>query len=310
MENENDVSVSTESVAETPSSTENTPVEQVESTTINSTDPVTTSNVEVTNDTVENSTSNEPKTEPNHIEKTDNTESNQDIEQEKVSKQAEVNKDTKESQENTPNNESEEVDNEKVEPQQENYKEEFSDYGDLSPEQLKQLHELIEEENSKPLNITQSNLNDIIKKRISREQGRLCRRYNVKSLNELDNMVGRANSYFDLQIENADLSQQLKEAQQEIKQYRENELFNNLKINPDRFDDVRTYFKGKDLDLTKESLTQYLKSHPEWKKIEKNYVEENPRVTLRSLGNPPSEALKKQTDRERILSKYFGMKED
>ena len=74
-------------------------------------------------------------------------------------------------------------------------------------------------------------------------------------------------------------------------------MFNSNSIKSDREDDVRTYFKGKALEMTDEALKEALKTHSEW--AESRTIP----VPMGNSGTP-----KQEDDELELASKLFGMK--
>lgn len=91
-----------------------------------------------------------------------------------------------------------------------------------------------------------------------RVKAALCKKLGVKSLDELEEMknnhISREEELSRINLENADLKREI--------------AFLKNSIDPNRYDDVKAYFKGTDTDLTEESLIEALKNHPEWLKKE------------------------------------------
>ena len=70
-------------------------------------------------------------------------------------------------------------------------------------------------------------------------------------------IVGKAKDYDNLSKKYGELSDKSSELNEKY-------LFNTNSIKKDREDDVRTYFKGKGLQLTDENIKEALKTHAEW----------------------------------------------
>lgn len=75
-------------------------------------------------------------------------------------------------------------------------------------------------------------------------------------------------------------------------------MFFENNIEPSREDDIRAYFKGKELELNEENLVEQIKTHPEWCKVVKQVS------TIDVLGAKKVET-KKKTDRE-LAADIFG----
>ena len=85
------------------------------------------------------------------------------------------------------------------------------------------------------------------------------KQYNLESLEELESLLTKGRDY-------QKVFEELEKLKATNRELLEKDLFNSNKIDENRFDDVRTYFKGKELELSKESLAQALATHPEWVK--------------------------------------------
>ncbi len=60
------------------------------------------------------------------------------------------------------------------------------------------------------------------------------------------------------------LNSELETYRGEVATLREQVAFNEYNIDPERYEDIRIYFKGKGLDLTPENLKAEVESHKEW----------------------------------------------
>lgn len=138
---------------------------------------------------------------------------------------------------------------------------------------------------------TQEQVNKIMRNRVERNRQAMLNRYDVKDRDGLDALIGKSQSY-DIMKERY---QGLKDENSSLK---ERLAFISNGINPDREDDIRAYFKGKDLAFNEEALIKELETHPEWRKI----VEEDttPKTTIKALGvehrdrNVPENEAEKQ----------------
>lgn len=135
---------------------------------------------------------------------------------------------------------------------------------------------------------------DMMKRRVERSHNAFFKRYGVKDLNELDNLFNEGKSikdeYAKLQLANSELT-------------RTNAFLKN-NINPDKYDDIIAYFKGKDLDFSEDALLQAIGTHPEW--LKPSTIPNT--TTIESLG---SEAhINPSVDESEIASKLLGVKLD
>lgn len=99
--------------------------------------------------------------------------------------------------------------------------------------------------------LTQERVNEIVRERLDKQSRSYLKRLGLESEDGIAELVKRAQSYDGLTKEN----HSLKEAM----------ALKDAGISSNREDDVRTYFKGKGMELTAESLEQAIATHPEWK---------------------------------------------
>ena len=103
-------------------------------------------------------------------------------------------------------------------------------------------------------------------------------------------LVGKAKDYDNLSKKYGELSDKSSELNEKY-------LFNTNSIKKDREDDVRTYFKGKGLQLTDENIKEVLKTHAEWSSAPVN----NP-LPVGNGGAP-----KVEEDEIDVASRLFGI---
>lgn len=169
-----------------------------------------------------------------------------------------------------------------------------------------------EETEEQPKTLTQDEFDKALKKRLAKKDKQICERFGVENLDQVDDLIAKGQAYSILSVDYEDLKKKNKDLEDQIKGYKENETFSKLKIAPDRYDDVRTYFKGKELDLTEDSLLKNLETHPEWKIKEVEPVKQEPvttqkpQTTIRVLGNDSGNQPQENT-KARIMG-YFGEK--
>lgn len=143
---------------------------------------------------------------------------------------------------------------------------------------------------------SQDQVNDIVRSRLERYEKKLFSDYGVENRDGLNELIGRAQSYevmkerYDTQkLENASLKE-------------ENAFLRN-KVNPNKYDDIRAYYKGKGLDFSEESLINELKTHGEWLSVAENTA---PQTTITALGTDPQMSIPKKDERE-VAAKLFGL---
>ena len=136
---------------------------------------------------------------------------------------------------------------------------------------------------------TRDEVTKILKRRLDRYQNSVYSKYGVKDSAELDSLFDKAKSYDDI-IKSRD------EALEKV-------AFLGNNINPDKYDDIRTYFKGKGLQFTEDELKRQLESHPEW--IKQAPVTNNkPITTVTPIGTPNSGPVDKSE--HDLAKRIFG----
>lgn len=154
--------------------------------------------------------------------------------------------------------------------------------------------EIIEEEGeSTEKSFTQNEVNELIQARLERAEKKFYTRYGLdEGKKELDELVGRGQAYNVISEKYTSTQELLKSATQELAFLKNN-------ISPERYDDIKIYFKGKGETLDDSTLQLALENHPEWLK------ESNPQTTIEVLGGK-RENREGETDKERAM-KLFGI---
>lgn len=138
---------------------------------------------------------------------------------------------------------------------------------------------------------TRDEVTRILKRRIDRYQNNVFTKYGVKDSTELDALFEKAKGYDDIIKSRDELTEKV--------------AFLENNINPERYDDVRTYFKGKGLPFTEEGLKTALESHPEWlKQAPEAAKPSKPITTIRSVGTEPKS--RSASDEREIAKKIYG----
>ena len=144
-------------------------------------------------------------------------------------------------------------------------------------------------------NYTQEQVNEIVRSRLDRANKAIYDRYGVENEKGLDELIGMAQAYQTLKSDYDAMKD-------EVKGLREQNALRGNSVLPEREDDVRTYFKGKGLELSDEALKQALQSHPEW--VAKATAPA-PTTTVVPLGSQAEEAPKPNEEEE--AAKMFGL---
>ena len=158
---------------------------------------------------------------------------------------------------------------------------------------------------SSPAMFTKERVNELMQKRIERSHQAFFNRYGVKDLNELDDLFGKAKSIEGLnqKIEeltkgNQDLQTRFDELTNQNRDLAKRYAFTSRNIKPELYSDIETYFKGKGLDITEETLNEELKTHMDWYN--------RPTGNVVSLGNESSGQSDDISERERA-SQLLGV---
>lgn len=148
-----------------------------------------------------------------------------------------------------------------------------------------------------PAMFTKERVNELMQKRIERSHKAFFDRYGVKDLNELDDLFGKANSVEGLNQKIAELMKNSEDLQSRYNELETNNrellkkyAFTSRNIRPELYSDIETYFKGKNLDITEETLNEELKTHLDWC---------NKAGTVVPLGNEGNPSDNELSERER-----------
>lgn len=135
---------------------------------------------------------------------------------------------------------------------------------------------------------------EMMKRRVERSHNAFFKRYGVANLKELDDRFELAKKYDELNTQFAPIQARNSEL------IRENAFLRN-NINPERYDDIIAYFKGKDIEFTEEELLNAVKTHPEWLKPS---TVPTPTTTMRTFGVEQSPARKETEDEK--FNRIYG----
>ena len=156
---------------------------------------------------------------------------------------------------------------------------------------------VVEQVEQRPV-FTQEQVNDIVRERLNKQEQRLFSRYGIQSRDDLDVIASKANSY-DVMVERFD------KQKQDLFKLNEELAFLKNNINVDKYDDIRAYFKGKNLNFNNENLVSELATHSEW--LAPVIENKKPITTIKTLGIEPSSTPIGLTDAEKV-AKLFGLK--
>lgn len=141
---------------------------------------------------------------------------------------------------------------------------------------------------------TQEQVNEIVRSRLDRANKAFFDRYGVDGEKDLDELVGMAQMY-------QTMKSRYDAMQDELRGLKETNMFHANAVLPEKEDDVRTYFKGKGLEMSDEALKQVLFTHPEWLAS----ARPAPTTTIVPLGSQSEDASK--PDPEAEAAKMFGL---
>lgn len=144
---------------------------------------------------------------------------------------------------------------------------------------------------------TQSQVNDIMKRRVERSHNAFFTRYGVKDLNELDNLFGKAGDHDTLTAERDELTKKYGDLENDYKDLTKRYAYKSCNISDDKIQDIETYFKGKGIDIDENTLIKELKAHPDWA---------NKVATIQQLGAEAS--VKTEADERAEAARIFGVK--
>lgn len=144
---------------------------------------------------------------------------------------------------------------------------------------------------------TQSQVNDIVRARLDKQQSRFFGRYNVKNRDELDALVGKSQAYDIMKERYTGMNEKNNELTRELAFLKNN-------VNQTRKEDIMAYFKGKSLDFTEDNLKNEILTHPEWLNPVK--VDEKPKTTIATMGSDNSVEKPKISEKDE-MAKIFGL---
>lgn len=134
---------------------------------------------------------------------------------------------------------------------------------------------------------SQSELDEIIGKRLNK----LYSKYGVKNQEELDTLIGKAQQRDVYKETNDTLLSENKELKERL-------MFIGSDIDKDKYDDVKAYFKGKELELNNENLANALTTHPEWLRKVKS---------VEPIGNEEKGNTNTEVSEKELAKKIFGI---
>lgn len=134
---------------------------------------------------------------------------------------------------------------------------------------------------------TEEEVNKIVQDRINK----FYKHYGTESKEEFETLINKGKGY-------DELNDKLNATSLENANFKEELAFINNNVDPARYDDIKTYFKGKGLEFSPEELVKQMESHPEW-------IQKQGKVETLS---PEKSGDKKAPTEKELAEKVFGMK--
>lgn len=151
------------------------------------------------------------------------------------------------------------------------------------------------EENGEPTQtmFNQEQVNEFVRSRLDKYEKSLFKHYGVESRDGLNELFGKAQSY-------SVMAERLKAQRETNSQLLEENCFLKNKVNPEKYEDVRAYFKGKGLEFNEDNLKNELSTHNEW------LIQVAPTTTIKSVGADQNINAPRIDEKEQA-SKLFGL---
>ena len=144
--------------------------------------------------------------------------------------------------------------------------------------------------------LTQEEVNEIVRERLAKRDRAIFAKYGVSDEAGLDELFAKAG-------ETDGLKAKLSELSEESRSLKEKIAFFENGILPSKEDDVRTYFKGKGIEMSGEALRQVLETHPEWTSAPQT----TPKSSPRAIGADSGNGIGKRTEEEEA-ERMFGVR--
>lgn len=138
--------------------------------------------------------------------------------------------------------------------------------------------------------LTQDEVNALVMERVNKTKEQFYKRYGVANREELDDLIGKCQSFDEVKERYDNLSTENQSLREELAFLKNN-------IDNKKIDDIKIYFKGKELELNEENLINEITSHPEWVKAN---------TSINALGVEHKETKREETEDERI-KRVFGI---
>lgn len=149
----------------------------------------------------------------------------------------------------------------------------------------------------------QDQINEMIRARLEKDRRSFYSKYGVEDEKGFESIVSKAKLYdnsLEMRNERVNEHNQLVDAYNELVQ---NYAFLKNNVDESKYDDVKIFFKGKELGINDETLANELLTHPEWLRKEK--VDTTPKTTISKLGME-QKSPNSRTEKE-IAFKYLNV---
>lgn len=143
---------------------------------------------------------------------------------------------------------------------------------------------------------TKAQVNEIIKNRLNK----FYKRYGVMDSKGLDDLVAMSQSYKTMKELYSDIKLQHSQIADENAGLRRDMMFMNSNVDPNRYEEIISLFKGRELELNEDNFKKELALHNEWLKPAPNYQTFN-------VGAQPSANVPISNERAE-MAKIFGLK--
>lgn len=108
----------------------------------------------------------------------------------------------------------------------------------------------------------------------------LLKKYQLNKIDELDGLVDKGHKFDELNQANSELTKTNEDLKAKLSDLEASLLLSQSNIRTDRVDDVKALFKGKGINLDAKTLSEALKTHPEWLNVPSNIGGEKHKDTV------------------------------
>ena len=144
---------------------------------------------------------------------------------------------------------------------------------------------------------TQEMVDEIVRNRLERDRKATYKRYGVEDKDGLDALIGKAQAYDEMKSRYDELVKTNASLEEKM-------AFITNNINPAREEDVRAYFKGKEIEFNETNLINELATHPEWLNVKE--TNDAPQTTIKTLGVEHTQVNHHESEAER-QKRIFGV---